>query len=829
MERQPVPNPDTNFGKMSLNAERALAQNDLNAEIEKRAASPEVSVLNDLAELQVYGSRGRTYKDLNGNVIASASDPCEGELAEIEGNPRYGSKEADRKAAAKQFETDLLDLTNDGLELCQAKLVMDLRGEDKDLKAQMVGNLIKNGMSATDAEAKADAAYNKMDAKRVKMIKEGGAFSEADYDKLKDGESLYSVVVPKEATGHAKMAAAAEKTIKANERKARIEARKNSAEAARLDDTAELEIFGNRGRTYLNSDGNVLADKNNPYKGRIETIRDDRSGGKTRQADRDMAADDYKTEVLGLTDEGFNLCQAKLIMDLREEDDANKPDFIAELIKNGRSAADAAAYADKVYAKKDAKRLKLIEEGGVLTEDEYYRVIDGEDLYPDPSATKPNVRGRAPAPTPDHVRAREVARNALNDPRGQDLLQEMGIALNEYSELLAKQEQKHFVSGKNKEALETARLRYEHLRNQVNGRMATELFNAGFNTDIIKNEIAIQDLGSQNGTRRGELGLIRDVTRAEAERIGQESRFVNWWVRQRGVKGAMAKAGVLAPAGVAAGAVAGVIAGPVTGAVAAGFFASRIAKGYMSARTSARARAGTNARQEANARWDSQLESLREEMHDVSANYVWASNLTGDLSRGQGNRIWSASNLTNEFTSGANDINSRNRRRLFGSVAAGAAFGGLGAAAADLIDGGINVNSPFSNDKDSSSGSGSNGGETSSTGGTSVDVDTDTDSKGGSDSGDDDRSRESKDQEPRPKAFRVEAGHGFTQEIQDQFPGHTPEQYLAAHQVMLQEFGSDYMEGVDTYMENGELRINAPTDNAHWKPGVKTALNRYFK
>jgi hypothetical protein len=79
-----------------------------------------------------------------------------------------------------------------------------------------------------------------------------------------------------------------------------------------------------------------------------------------------------------------------------------------------------------------------------------------------------------------------------------------------------------------------------------------------------------------------------------------------------------------------------------------------------------------------------------------------------------------------------------------------------------------------------------------------------------------------------PQTFMVEGGHGFSQEIKDSFPGHSAQEYLKAHESMLQQFGPEYLDGVDTYTENGELRIQGAADSASWKPGVEEALKKFF-
>jgi hypothetical protein len=74
------------------------------------------------------------------------------------------------------------------------------------------------------------------------------------------------------------------------------------------------------------------------------------------------------------------------------------------------------------------------------------------------------------------------------------------------------------------------------------------------------------------------------------------------------------------------------------------------------------------------------------------------------------------------------------------------------------------------------------------------------------------------------ESFRVESGHGYTQEIRDAFPGHTPQEYLQAHNLMLQQYGPDYIQGVGHYtMQNGQLGLSS-TGEAHFAPGVADSL-----
>ena len=70
----------------------------------------------------------------------------------------------------------------------------------------------------------------------------------------------------------------------------------------------------------------------------------------------------------------------------------------------------------------------------------------------------------------------------------------------------------------------------------------------------------------------------------------------------------------------------------------------------------------------------------------------------------------------------------------------------------------------------------------------------------------------------------------LTHELQEfvQLNGHslTPEQAFDLHNQLMNNFG-DYIEGVDTYMEGGDLRLST-TGPASWKPGVAEFINNYM-
>ncbi len=79
------------------------------------------------------------------------------------------------------------------------------------------------------------------------------------------------------------------------------------------------------------------------------------------------------------------------------------------------------------------------------------------------------------------------------------------------------------------------------------------------------------------------------------------------------------------------------------------------------------------------------------------------------------------------------------------------------------------------------------------------------------------------------KGFNIEAGHSYTQEIQDAFPSYTPKQYNAAHEAAVRQFGPDYLQGVDKYTtEVGELRLSS-TGTGNWAPGAEDYLKKFLE
>lgn len=266
-----------------------------------------------------------------------------------------------------------------------------------------------------------------------------------------------------------------------------------------------------------------------------------------------------------------------------------------------------------------------------------------------------------PLPDPSEL-ARELARDAIDI----DLAQDLGNAVERYTALLAKHDTSVIGRRKQRAELESARTEYESLRAQANKQIADFLEAKGFDSSVVQSEIMRQDIGN-NGSRKGELGLIRDRSEAEAMRIGKESRFVSWWANQRGKKGFLLKGAVMAPVGIAAGAAAGVVLGPVGGAVAAGFIARNVAKNYMRSKLEAKAGASTKAHEFATKRHSEQLTTIIDQQ---------SANTSGK---------WHAESVTSEFSEDSEKHVRRNRRRLIGGVAIGAAAGVAGGLLADKV------------------------------------------------------------------------------------------------------------------------------------------------
>ena len=190
----------TRFNQHEQAAEAALNENARLATIEARRSSPEVAVLNDHAELEIWGSGDRTYTNPEtGDIIASPDKPMAG-LLDTFAKTRPGPE---AKALAERYETDIHQLMeNDDLELCQAKMVMDMRMSDEQegMPSLTTEFMKSDGLSASEAEDKAKSIYSRKDAKRLELIKDNGIFSPEEYDQLKNGNQADTADTTGEAT-----------------------------------------------------------------------------------------------------------------------------------------------------------------------------------------------------------------------------------------------------------------------------------------------------------------------------------------------------------------------------------------------------------------------------------------------------------------------------------------------------------------------------------------------------------------------------------------------------------------------------------------------------
>jgi hypothetical protein len=198
--------------------------------------------------------------------------------------------------------------------------------------------------------------------------------------------------------------------------------RANSADVAALNDAAEIAIYGSRGQTagYTDAAGKPL---HAPIKGRVDRILESPRWGTStaeRQANApkaQAAAKEYGDNFEKIVGEGFERCQAKIILDRREQlagklDKADRQHrskvdknirlITDQYIKNGDTPADARAKAEARVARRkleaegsdinpqteESKLKNLIRTKGIFTVEELNRAE-----HPKPSdddmATKP--------------------------------------------------------------------------------------------------------------------------------------------------------------------------------------------------------------------------------------------------------------------------------------------------------------------------------------------------------------------------------------------------------------------------------------------------------
>jgi len=182
---------------MEANAENALEEAQRQKDLESQALTPEVAALNDKAELEIYGSKDRTYVDpRTGETIASPDKPVKGLIEDMATNPRYGKTEDERQQAVEVYQNEVQNLLDNGYELAQAKLIQDLRSKDQARIPNLTAKWMQEGLDASAANEKARALYEKADARRLQLIKENGVFTAEDYARLINSEDSLDPEAP---------------------------------------------------------------------------------------------------------------------------------------------------------------------------------------------------------------------------------------------------------------------------------------------------------------------------------------------------------------------------------------------------------------------------------------------------------------------------------------------------------------------------------------------------------------------------------------------------------------------------------------------------------
>lgn len=179
------------YAQFETDSAAAVASNQEQAR-RQEAFSARVEKANDTAELELYGSNGRSFVDPEtGDVIADKNNPITGKIEEIQSNRRYGSTEDERLGEADVYEQSILNNVEDGMPLAQAKLIVDLEMADVQKRGNMIGKHISEGNTYEQASEKVDTLLARLADKRRQMILEGGALTASDYQQLRDGVDLY--------------------------------------------------------------------------------------------------------------------------------------------------------------------------------------------------------------------------------------------------------------------------------------------------------------------------------------------------------------------------------------------------------------------------------------------------------------------------------------------------------------------------------------------------------------------------------------------------------------------------------------------------------------
>jgi hypothetical protein len=178
---------------LSKNAEEASRIEAVN----ERLNSPEAEVLNNQAELAVFGDGGDNgqtdyeVKSLNeaGEVVVEYkfkdTEPLRG-LIDVRANPRYGKTSSERDKAADKYIREFKRLIKkESLQPAQAKLLMDMKMDDAVSASEQVDARVRSGEKRSDASKAVKVRYEKKFAAQLELVRSKGIMTAGEYEQAR--------------------------------------------------------------------------------------------------------------------------------------------------------------------------------------------------------------------------------------------------------------------------------------------------------------------------------------------------------------------------------------------------------------------------------------------------------------------------------------------------------------------------------------------------------------------------------------------------------------------------------------------------------------------
>lgn len=573
----------------------------------------------------------------------------------------------------------------------------------------------------------------------------------------------------------------AEAALAENQRQAAIEAKLSSPEVAALNDKAELEIWGSGDRTYTDPEsGKVIASPDKPIIGLLDQFAKTRPGPEAK-----ALAEKYETGIHTLIeDEGLELCQAKMVMDMRMDDEQNRiPSLTTEFMKNGSlSAQEAEDKAWGIYFDKDVQRVDTIKNNGIVTPEEYARVRFG----------KADEAAQTATPEGDGEE-NNSSENTEEKEQAEELIGKLDIARDAYARAMADKSVTLGIVGGEEQDQKIEQAREEWLS------VAKEIaaFGAKFAVDakpdlsnkekkkLVNDEITQTVIREHYLLAENKLKYAADIKEA-----GPKSKLLRWltYKPNRGkLNQALGFGGRLTVVGGAA-----FLAGPLSPAVGTTLFTAR----------------------------------------SLKKNYEQADRFAADDARFSYSVIEDKSDLAaiaEGMEKGVKNSVELNRWRAAGSAALGFGIGAGASYAAGLVEAGEAA--PIDNgeatpepyvDNEPSPGDYYTPAESD----PGVEVD-ETPAEAPADDADVDETPEA---EYTPEELAVGVGHGdgFTNLLHREFGLDGRESYLLYLYLVENIGGENIIEGIGTYTENGEFRISSPGD-AEWTTEARELIDEWIK